>query len=374
MILKTKDFKEAANKILLANDSDKNINCLELVVKKNNLYLNVTNREFYVSVKFPLGQPAEFHAVINADLFLKIVASLSSEEFELAIVDNYVLIKTGTLEYKFPMIYQNETLMELPVITLNNKTVEMSIKLDDLQSILNVNSKELLKAKNIDVNELQKLYYIDDNGCFTFTTGACLNSFKLEKPVKMLLNDRIVKLFRLFKTDVSFELAQDTREDNSIATKISMTTPDVYLAAYITNDEKLIDRIQGPCNAAKNYIAEHYDYSIVLSVKELSAAIGRLMIFTKQNNTTGNNSFLPIDAVINNQRIKLSDKFGNTESVKIENTTGFTSDYEFSANMFDLKLVLDSCKVDTITFNCGNHRSIIITRGPVTNLIPEIAR
>ena len=36
MILKTKDFKEAANKILLANDSDKNINCLELVVKKNN--------------------------------------------------------------------------------------------------------------------------------------------------------------------------------------------------------------------------------------------------------------------------------------------------------------------------------------------------
>jgi hypothetical protein len=43
-------------------------------------------------------------------------------------------------------------------------------------------------------------------------------------------------------------------------------------------------------------------------------------------------------------------------------------------NLFDIKLVLDSCKVDHITLNCGNHRSVVITRGTVANLIPEVRK
>lgn len=374
MILKTKDFKEAANKILLASDSDKNISCLELITKESELYLNVTNREFYVSVKFPLSEPAPFHAVVNADLFLKLISNLSSDEFEATVNDNYLLIKAGSASYKLPMIYENDKLMELPVISIANKTVEMPIKLDILQSILNVNSKELLKIKNVDVNELQKLYFIDEKGCFTFTTGACLNEFNLDKPVKLLLNDRIVKLFRLFDSDVDFTLGQDEGEQGNIVSKISLSAGNVYVAAIITNDDNLISKIQGPCNATKNYIAEKYDYSIVLSVKNLSSAINRLMLFTKQSDTNTNNIFLPIDATITNSELKFSDKYGNIETVNIENKTEGKPDYELSFNMFDLKLVLDSTKTDTITFNCGNHRSIVITRGQVANLIPEITK
>ena len=50
MIIKTKDFKEAANKILLAADLDTNAANLELVARNSSLYLNVTNKEYYVSV------------------------------------------------------------------------------------------------------------------------------------------------------------------------------------------------------------------------------------------------------------------------------------------------------------------------------------
>ena len=43
MIIKTKDFQDAANKILLAAGLDQNAANLEVVAKESNLYLNVTH-------------------------------------------------------------------------------------------------------------------------------------------------------------------------------------------------------------------------------------------------------------------------------------------------------------------------------------------
>ena len=44
-------------------------------------------------------------------------------------------------------------------------------------------------------NPIQRLYYMDERGAVTFTSGACINNFTLEKPVKILLNNKLVKLF-----------------------------------------------------------------------------------------------------------------------------------------------------------------------------------
>ena len=64
-------------------------------------------------------------------------------------------------------------------------------------------------------------------------------------------------------------------------------------------------------------------------------------------------------------------KFGNTEVVTIENGSIISGEYDFSVNLIDLRLVLETCKTEHITLNCGNSRSVVITRGPVSNLIPE---
>ena len=66
MILKTKTFQEAANKILVAVGLDRANANLELAAKDNNLFLRVTNREQFASVKFELGQPTEFRAIVDA--------------------------------------------------------------------------------------------------------------------------------------------------------------------------------------------------------------------------------------------------------------------------------------------------------------------
>ena len=369
MLIKTKDFQDVCKTILLALDN--NAANLELLVKENNLYLNVTNREYFTSIKFSLENPEEFHAVVDASLFLNLISGITAETFELKLNNNIVIVKADKSNYKLPMIYENDHLMKLPPITIENKTVEMNIGLDILTSIINVNSKELLKIKNIDATELQKLYYITEEGCFTFTTGACLNSFKLEKPIKILLNDRIVKLFKLFKSDVKFSLGHDALANGIVQTKIILETDNIYLAAIITNDEILLNRVQGPCSATKKYIDENYTNKLVLSVSALSAAIARLMLFVKNSLTRVNMLSIKAKIKISNTYLTIADSFGNTESVVIENGSYVDNDYEMNINLADIKLVLDSCKEDHITLNCGNHKSVVIARGNISNLIPE---
>lgn len=375
MIITTKDFQETANKILLAAGLDENAANLELITKDTTLYLNVTNREYYVSVKFPITEPTDFHAVVDASLFLNLISGITTETFSLNCYANYITVSSGKSSYKLAMIFENDQLMQLPVISIQNKTVEMPIANDILMSILNVNSKELQKLKGASVvNELQKLYFVDETGCFTFTTGACLNAFSLEKPVKLLLNDRIVRLFKLFKTDVRFTLGIDPVHTGNIMTKVVFETEDTYLAALINCDDMLIQKIQGPCTATKNFINTAYDYRLVLSVNEFHSAISRLQMFTKNNKAAADkaNSYLPVKVHLEGIEMTISDKFNNQECVTIENGSYVGGVYDFGVNLVDLKLVLDSCKNEHITFNCGNGRSIIISRGAISNLIPEV--
>lgn len=376
MIITTKDFQEVANKILLAAGLDDNAANLELVAHGDTLYLNVTNREYYVSIKFPISEPAEFRAVVDAALFLNLISGISTDTFSLTVATDHIGVSAGKSHYKLAMIFENEQLMTLPVISIQNKTVEMNISNEILTSILNVNSKELLKLKGASVvNELQRLYFIDETGCFTFTTGACLNAFTLEKPVKLLLNDRIVKLFKLFKTDVKFSLGIDATNFGNVLTKIILETENTYLAAIINCDDLLINKIQGPCTATKGFISTAYDYRLVLSANEFSGAISRLQLFTKNNKAVTDklsSTYLPVKCNIQEDSLMISDKFGNTEHVTIENGSYVAGEYEFGVNLIDLKLVLDSCKNEHVTFSCGNQRSIIIARGAISNLIPEV--
>lgn len=371
MIIKTKEFQAVAGAILFAVDGG--ASNLELHVKDGSLRLNVSGPEYFVSKTFPLEVPEEFKAVVDGQLFLNLISGITSEVFELKTKDNTVQVKVGKSIYKLPMIYDKDELLTLAPIILSNVTVTMPISNDILQSILNVNSKELLKVKNIDVSELQKQYYIDETGCFTFTTGACFNAFTLEKPVKLLLNDRIVKLFKLFKTDVSFFYGIDSLSDTTLQTKVVFTTPDTYLAAIINSNDVLLNKIQGPCAATKNFIKDTYSNHLVVSSTILNAAINRLMLFYKNSSTTKLTN-IPITITINPNEIIIADTLENKEVVEIDASSYTEAGYTLTISLNDLKLVLDSCKGEHITVDCGNHRAVVITRGNISNLIPEYKR
>lgn len=374
MILKTKQFQEAANKILLAVSLDKTATNLELAAKDTVLALRVTNREYYVAVTFKLEQPTEFRAVVDANLFLNLIAGINSEEFELTINDTNVIVRAGRSTYKLAMIYENDKLMTLPAIKLDAEqvTVAMPIEHEVLMSILNVNGKEIQKAKRLDVNELQRYYYIDETGCFTFTTGACVNSFTLEKPIKLLLTDRVVKLFKLFNTSAWMSYGHTVNADQSLQPIVTFQTEDVYVATRLLSDETCIHKIKAPCDAMKKLIQEVYDHTLVVSASDMSAAIARLLMFHKNSSAKADLSFVPANITFDNTEFTISDASGdNTEVVTVENGSVTAGNYTMGVNLIDLKSVLDSCKNEHITLNCGNRKSIIINRGMISNVIAE---
>ena len=374
MILKTKTFQEAANKILVAVGLDKSAANLELAAKDTKLYLRVTNREYYCAVAFELTQPTEFRAVVDANLFLNLISGLNTEEFKLEIKDTHVVVKAGKSSYKLAMIYENDQLMKLPIIKLDKDhiTVEMGIAQDILLSILNVNGKEIQKAKRLDVNELQRYYYIDETGCFTFTTGACVNSFTLEKAIKLLLTDKVVKLFKLFESDVWMSYGHQVGTDGSLQPIVVFQTEGVYVASRLLNDETCIQKIKAPCDAMKNLIKEAYDHTLVLSAIDLTAAINRLLMFHKNSSAKADLSFVPSLVEFTDTELTISDLSGdNKEIITIEIGSTTPGNYSMGVNLIDLKAVLDSCKNEHITMNCGNRKSIIINRGTISNVIAE---
>ena len=374
MILKTKNFQEAANKILMAVGIDKAAANLERAANDTALYLRVTNREYYVAVRFELETPSDFRAVVDANLFLNLISGINTEEFELKINDTNVVVKAGKSSYKLAMIYENDKLMKLPIIKLDKEqvTVDMSISNDILMSILNVNGKEIQKAKKLDVNELQRYYYIDETGCFTFTTGACVNAFTLEKPIKLLLTDKVVKLFKLFSTDVWMSYGHNVNADNSLQPIVVFQTEDIYVATRLLNDDACIHKIKAPCDAMKNLVKEVYDHNLVLSATDLSAAIARLLMFYKNSSAKADLSFVPAMVTFDTTELKVADMSGdNQEVITIENGSTTPGGYSMGVNLIDLKAVLDSCKNEHITMNCGNKKSIIICRGNISNVIAE---
>ena len=374
MLIRTKEFKEVANAILLATSVDNKIKAnLELVAKKGNLYLNTTNKEFYVGVKFPLSEEVNFRAVVEAQTFLNLIAGITASEFDLLVDEQKVTIKVGKSQYKIPLIYENNELLTIEPIRIGNVRIEMPIDIDILKSIVNVNSKELLKLKNaVNVTEVQKLYYVDETGCYTFTTGACKNGFQLEKPIRLLLNDRIVKLFKLFDESVYFRFGIDELKSGLVQQKVTFETENIYLAAIVTCDEILINKFLPALNALKDILETSYSNRIVVSAADVANALNRLLQFTKNTVESADmNSIFGTFTFTDNEML-IADNNRNIESIDIENGSYVSTDYSMVVNLRDLKLVVDSCKDEHITINFGNGKAIVITRGTITNYIPEV--
>ncbi len=377
MILKTKAFQEAANKILLAVGIDRAAGNLELAAKDNALFLRVTNREYYVAVKFDLEEPQNFRAVVDATLFLNLISGINTETFELTISSSNVIVKAGKSSYKIAMIYENDQLMELPIIKLDPSqvTVSMSIDHEILMSILNVNGKEIQKAQKLkkqDVHVLQRYYYLDEAGCFTFTTGACINAFTLEKPIKLLLTDKVVKLFRLFNSSAWLSYGHVANADGTLQPIVVFQTEEVYIAARLLNDDLQLQQIKAPCDAMKNLVNIAYDHNLVLSSSDLAAAVARLLMFHRNSSAKPDFAFVPASITFNSTELTITDDSGeNSEVLNIENGSTTLGNYTMGVNLMDLKAVLDSCKNEHITINCGNHKSIVINRGTISNIIPE---
>lgn len=362
MKLKTEDFKECVKTILQAIDTKEPsmfTETLELISENDNLFLNVTNREYYVSVKFELGYSEHFHAAVNARVFLNLISKITTDYIEMLLEDNNIkIIANG--EYKMPLIYNNDVMLELPKIELNNITNEMDINSDILLSILNYNSKEL--QVGTPVEPVRKYYYIDEHGAITFTSGACINNFELEKPIKILLNDKVVKLFKLFKNvdKINFKIGQEQVGD-IIQTRVEFKSDEVDLTAKLS-DSNLVSTV--PVSVIRNMGYKQYPYRILVSRDSMIQALNRLSLFS-DGGFSGFFEFTKDSVTVYNYNRD------NKEVIKLENELD-ESGYKFILNLNSLKLILESCAEEYLTLMFGDTKAVVIKRSNITNIIPEL--
>lgn len=371
MIIRIEKLQNACKNILTAVDSNTLsaiTETLELVTVDNYLYMNVTNREYFAQVKIDIGEVVDFHATVNATLFLKLISQITTDTVELNIKDNYVVVvANGT--YKIPLIFDGDKLLELPEIEIKNVTNEFEIDSEILTSILQYNSKELLKGTI--ARPVQRLYYVDEKGAITFTSGACVNSFNLPQEVKLLFNDRLVKLFKLFDgSKVNLKIGYDNISEDIIQTKVSFTSPDIKLTAILSCDDSLLSKV--PVSAIRGIATAEYPYSININKEYLLQAISRLLLF---NTLSGSRDIVKPYSILEfgKDSVTIYDvKKENKEVVNYNNTVlDIDEPYTAILDLPELKATLETCNEPYLNINFGNNTSIVLTRGRITNVIPE---
>lgn len=372
MIIRTEELKDVCTKILAAVESNQLsqiTETLELKTEGTCLYISVTNREYYARVRLDIGEEIPFHASVNANLFLKLVSQITTECIELICKDNSLVVK-GNGTYNIPYIFDGGKMLDLPEIHINNVTSEFELDSSILSSILLYNSKQLNMGTA--AKPVQKMYYVDNEGCITFTTGACVNSFRLPQKIKILLNNRLVKLFKLFKGDkVKFSLGYDAISDDIIQTKVRFESNDITLTAILSCDDTMLNSV--PVSAIRNRVNSMYPHGVTLNRECILQAINRLLLFSSGYGTKedikpySEFEFGPESVIIYDANKE------NKETLDYTNaSSGIQDKYVACLDLADLKATLEGCSDEYITLSFGDGAAFVLLRNNIYNVIPEI--
>lgn len=372
MIIETEKLKSACKKILDAVDTSNGgiitSELLELKATQDTLVLNVTNTEYFVRVKIPCLHGNNLHAVVNAKVFLNLISKITTAEIQLELKD-FVLAVKGNGQYKLPLVYNADGKLEtLSEIKIDEVTNRFKIPTKTLQSILKFNIKEVQK-RGI-TNEIQKMFYIDEKGALTFTQGACVNTFELAEPVKFLLTEKIVKLFKLFSSEnVDFTLGFSSSQNGIITRKACFKTDDVEISTLISSDEKIINSF--PVFNIRNLANKAYNYNIVVDRLLILESINRLAVFDKDANI---NQYLNFE--FSSHKITISDANNDNKETIVFNTDVNIDDFEYKAmlQVNSLRIALESFTSQYVSVCFGDSRSMTFIADSIKYIVPECAR
>ena len=342
MIIRTEVLQESCAKILNAVDSNvlsAVTETLEIKTEGKQLSLSVTNREYFVKILFGDDVDEEIHATVNANLFLKLISKVTSETIELHTDEKSLYVKCNG-DYKLPLIYDGNALLELPKIGIENVSEQFDIDCALLHSIVNYNSKEL--GKGTISKPIQRLYYIDSEGAITFTTGACVNKFSIEMKSKLLLNDKLVKLFRLFKdTKVKVTVGHNKLSEDTVVTAVRFEAPSITIDAVLNCDDSMAVAfpVEGIRGRAENV------YPNTISINKL---------------------------IFNSDSVTVSDRKGvNSEAIPYTNQISADTHYEALIDSSDLIKTLASATNQIVNMGFGNEQAFVVSEGSVKWVIPE---
>ena len=368
MILQVEKFQEVCKSIVGAVDTDsalKNVafnDTVELVADGKVLDLNVTNGEYYVRVSLPLDTEDSIHAVVDAKLFLALISKITTKTVELTTNDSALVVKAnGT--YKFPLKFDVDSMVVLPKIKVSNPTSSFVVPGATLMTILNNNSREI----NVNATkQVQKLYYLDQEGCLTFTnSSACVNSFALPTTIKVMLTQKLVKLFKLFK-DSDVNVTFGFEDVSGIAqTRVMFAQDNVEITSILTNDQSLVNSF--PVAAIRGRANKVFDNVVTFDKKDVLDAIDRLLLFDTTNTLNrgiGIFEFSDTSVTIYDHR--------RTNNEVVAFTSGnVVTPYVANLDLEIVKSMLSTLDSQVFNLSFGDNQAVIISFGNIKNVLSQ---
>ncbi len=368
--IKTDLIKEITSKINKGIEGERTVRVselLELKVEGNKLILAVTNTQFYLTIELTTGIEGNdnLHVTVDADTFIKLISKTTTSEIILE-ESNGNLIFKGNGQYIFPLeLDKDGQIKTLPKIELTNTTSQFEISGDTLYSIYSFGSHELVN--DVPVETIQKYYYVDNLGAITYTESPYLNNFQINTPFRVLMNDRLVQLFSLFRNQ-KVKVSLDKQINNSLyQNKISFECNNTKLVAYLPDDSLVESYPAAPCRTLQE---NPYPGNVTINRIDLANALDRLNIFSVKDGNVVYKKAGKLEFTSDGLRItSIIDK--NSELIKYENTPSYYS-YTCYMNLAQLQRHAKASNEINVDLHYGNDMSIMFTKENYSQIVVEM--
>lgn len=227
------------------------------------LKLITTDGEVYLEVMENVAADIDsFYAIVDVDLFSKLINKTTSEDVELKINDTCLTV-TGNGSYDFAMSYENSNLAKFPDYKLNSSLDNpVTVSTDIINSMLKTN-KQTVCTDTMSVN-LVGYYFCPEGVATTNRKTACLTG------CDVFSESFMVPVSAVNLLEVVTSVATFYNGDNQLV----ICSDDVTIYAPKMSAESF------PYNYLKNYFGQELNCCVTVNKNELLSIVERLLLFS----------------------------------------------------------------------------------------------
>jgi len=273
LTIKTQKLQEMVSKAVKGASNNKMIpitGLMAITLKNNVLTLMTTDATNTLKVLENGIDGDEFYAVVQADIFSKLISKTTTETITLTLKENSLQVKSnGTYSIELPLDEEGN-LIKFPEYKFDDTVEKNTINLSTIKTILNANKAALAQTMEIPV---LTGYYFGDTVLSTDSYKVCSTDIKVF-PNRVLLPADLVELLAI--------MDEEKITVHQSGSKILFTTKNVII--YGTELDGIDDY---PVEAIQAYLQTEFNSVCKLPKTALLNVLDRLALFVSTYDKNG---------------------------------------------------------------------------------------
>lgn len=347
--LKTLKLQEMVSKAIKGASNNKMIpitSLMAIALKDGILTLTTTDATNTLKVMEKDIESDDFYAVVQADIFSKLVAKITTETITLTLKENSLEVKgNGTYSIELPLDEEGQ-LIKFPEYKFDTNVEKSEINLSTVKVLLNANKAAL--AQTMEVPCLTG-YYFDDKVITTDTFKVCSTDIKVF-PDKVLLPAELMELLALMDEEkITVQVSGN---------KILFSTNNVIV--FGSQLEGIEDY---PAEAINAYLETEFKSVCKLPKGAVLNLLDRLALFVTTYDKNG------VYLTFTNDGVIFSSKRSNgTELIKYQGSENFQP-FTCCADIELLKSQISAQTEEVVELWYGHEKAIKMTSGKITQIV-----